>query len=529
MNILKNLKKDNGITLMTLIITVIIIIILSTTTILNVDKYNATKRRTNFYTDIRKLKEEIDLYYSKNKQLPVSNQYVSSRLDIIEKSPNDGEDYYVIDLSKFDNLNLNYGKQFYQIEDKTQTISYYTDIYIINEESHTIYYPKGVKYNDKTWYTTMDVSDEEMGLPAIITYMANGGTGTMNKNAINVASNLFTPPTDMTFSKWNTSPDGTGTDYTPGQTVSQDTTLYAIWKTDYRLASVVSIGDYVAYDAGTATTYNSSDPKTYKSVKGTGSSHGNGNSDQTFLSSSSIKWRVLKIENDQVVLISEAPIGNLLLNGAIGYLYAEEEINRACSIYGHGTGADTSQTFTCQTGEELQGYDTVTLTGSGARSINIDDIDKICGITTDEQKKAIVAAYGTKHEIGNHYYPTKTKSDGKSSSAESRRETCTDYYYSGSTYLTNTDEEPYKMLFRNTANSDNITYWLASKSVDSRTVPVNFRVRFVGNGWIDSKWVCSGESGSITESYYDYGIRPVVYLQSTLRTSGKVNDEWQLQ
>jgi len=43
---------------------------------------------------------------------------------------------------------------------------------------------------------------------------------------------------------------------------------------------------------------------------GTGSSHGNGNSSQTFTSSSSLKWRVLGWDDETggVMLISEEPI-----------------------------------------------------------------------------------------------------------------------------------------------------------------------------------------------------------------------------
>lgn len=66
---------------------------------------------------------------------------------------------------------------------------------------------------------------------------ANGGNGSMDSrnqesgSTVTVADNGFTCD-GYTFTGWNTSPNGTGTDYKPGDalTVTADTTLYAQWK-----------------------------------------------------------------------------------------------------------------------------------------------------------------------------------------------------------------------------------------------------------------------------------------------------------
>jgi len=70
-----------------------------------------------------------------------------------------------------------------------------------------------------------------------LTFNANGGTGTMDKQTFtyNVTSNLsdvkFTKSGHI-FKEWNTKADGTGTSYTNKQAIkiSSDTTLYAIWE-----------------------------------------------------------------------------------------------------------------------------------------------------------------------------------------------------------------------------------------------------------------------------------------------------------
>lgn len=300
-----------------------------------------------------------------------------------------------------------------------------------------------------------------------------------------------------------TKPDGTTTNVKAALDE-----LYA----DNPLASAVSVGDYVAYDAGT---------HSYTSLIGTeeGSlSNGNGSASQTFTSSSSLKWRVLGWDETTggVILISEAPIGSFTMKGAIGYLYAEQELNEICKIYGYGTGADTSKTFKYLTGDVIEGTTEGTITGSGARSINVDDINKICNVTSSQ---ALNSNYGKAPYTKSIYYPTTSTAEGYTGPT-SRTEVISYYGYRGSTYLTDT-EEPYKMLFRNTANSGNITYWLASRCVYSASSGSHFRPRFVDNGGVSGYTLGYGDSRGFSEAPGSYGVRPIVYLKSTVQTRGK--------
>ena len=72
-----------------------------------------------------------------------------------------------------------------------------------------------------------------------VTYDKNGGTGTMTDGtayvkgrSVTVKANSFTAPSGYAFDKWNTKSDGSGADKAAGATfaLTQDTTLYAIWK-----------------------------------------------------------------------------------------------------------------------------------------------------------------------------------------------------------------------------------------------------------------------------------------------------------
>ena len=89
-----------------------------------------------------------------------------------------------------------------------------------------------------------------------VTYDANGGTGTVPVDStvydqldiVTVLGNIDLTKTGYVYSSWNTSADGTGTDYEAGDTFSivQNTTLYAKWRRRYKPNQIVKKG-YLNY------------------------------------------------------------------------------------------------------------------------------------------------------------------------------------------------------------------------------------------------------------------------------------------
>ena len=126
MNSIKNIKSEKGITLMVLIITLVIMMILSISISVNIPQFTEKRNFTNLETDILKLKEEIDIYYSTNKTLPICNKYLAPTFP--DKGVNDNENYYVIDLSLIRRLDLNNGKDYYKLPNKETEISDLKDI-----------------------------------------------------------------------------------------------------------------------------------------------------------------------------------------------------------------------------------------------------------------------------------------------------------------------------------------------------------------------------------------------------------------
>ena len=287
------------------------------------------------------------------------------------------------------------------------------------------------------------------------------------------------------------------------------------------LAKKVEIGDYVAYDPRAGVTDTSK--LSYKSEVGTGSSHGNGYTDipegQTFTVEENTKWRVLSKDETtgEVVLISEKTMHKFGMKGAIGYLYAEQELNEICKMYGYGKGANTGKIFRYKTGDTVEGLTEGTITGSGARSITTEDINAITKYNPNNDEAMKEAGYGQEytHTI---YYPTKTNPNGKSTNAVERTDKSTAYYYQGSEYLTDTESAMYKMLF---GNNNDSTYWLASRGVRSYSARANFREFYVNGGGVGSAFFCDGYSSTLDVSGDALGVRPIVYLKSNIQTSAK--------
>lgn len=143
-----NLKSENGITIITLVITIIVMGLISFGIYANMNDISETTKIMNFNNDLSKLKEKTIIYYAQNNKLPIVGSEKTS-LNIGSTNPDDGDKYYEINIDS-DGLNiyndLNYGKK--QASDD--------DIYIINEKSHTIYYLKGIYYDGSIHYTNED-------------------------------------------------------------------------------------------------------------------------------------------------------------------------------------------------------------------------------------------------------------------------------------------------------------------------------------------------------------------------------------
>ena len=317
------------------------------------------------------------------------------------------------------------------------------------------------------------------------------------------------------------------------------------------IENYLKVGDYVAYDplhtdlAGTQAVEASK--LTYTSPTGTGQSHGNGYTSsetgggQTFTAKSGINWRVLSISPEIVELISDEPItkddishngGNFVLNGAIGYLYAEQELHEICKIYGYGYGAYKGQSTTYTIGGPAEGEETTgTITGSGARSMIIQDINKIENITSFTD---LNSNYGnTTNPTTDIYYPTTSTITGKSTQAGVKNLINNYYNY------TITDTTDYEIE----ETSDNILvtndgYFLASRMMTWYYGKEQFYLSGV-TGWDVSPYssICNSDSTKLNDYEFDSRrVRPCIAIKSNTinidnhdSDTGKKETPWQLK
>lgn len=176
---------------------------------------------------------------------------------------------------------------------------------------------------------TVELLKQEVVFPvSIITYNANGGTGTMSSdtkiNGVNytIRDSSFTAPSGKVFIGWNTSADGTGVSYNVGQiyTTDENLNLYAMYLTSLNDTDVLV--NYYGNGATSGSNYYNSYFKTAYansispfSKTGYLFSHWNTKSDNT---GTSISESELICENVQKTTISTYVNSNRVLDLAGG-------------------------------------------------------------------------------------------------------------------------------------------------------------------------------------------------------------------
>lgn len=295
-----------------------------------------------------------------------------------------------------------------------------------------------------------------------------------------------------------------------------------------KVEDYVKVGDYVDYNPTIASkdgTKVEENKLSYTSPTGTASEHGNGKTEQTFKATADTKWRVLSIKNGTVELISENVIktfdtnSEFVLRGARGYLYAEQELNEACKIFGYGYGADTTKGGNYTVGGPLDTLVTGKIEGTGARSITVEDINKIAGVYEENGQMKysdgtiINSNYGdTTKPTENIKFPTIdiNKGDnitGISKLAQLKNVKNTEYSYTKNKMA---NQDISEILFGN-------NYWLASRSINTEST-YDFCVSYVygQNGYIGNAGVCYDLNGNFIERDLSGTIRPIVTLKKNV-------------
>ena len=157
-------KQEKGVTLVALTITIVMLLILTGFLIYNAQDSVYMKKLTNLYNDIDLLRGKVSSYYNQYGKLPAKVKYNNTAgLTEVLNDKIDTGDFYVIDLEAMQGITLNYGKDYDKIKQDQNNVDNYFDVYIVNENSHNIFYVSGVKIKEndrfKTYYTDYITAD----------------------------------------------------------------------------------------------------------------------------------------------------------------------------------------------------------------------------------------------------------------------------------------------------------------------------------------------------------------------------------
>lgn len=190
-----NIKEQSGITLVVLVMTVIVMLILTTTVLIGTYGYRDIKKSKDLLNDLENLGEKVNIYYEKNNKLPVSDIITDNVVTLLgdSRNANDGGSYYKIDLGLLDNIVLTYG-----------TGKFDKDYFIVNEQSHNVYYFAGLKINNQTYYGIKEISqavgDKNFGLESF--ELKNKVNATVTNGVADIQLEVYTDITNPNISKY---------------------------------------------------------------------------------------------------------------------------------------------------------------------------------------------------------------------------------------------------------------------------------------------------------------------------------------
>lgn len=539
------MKKENGITLVSLIITIVLMFIIAGTTVYtSMDRFEINKLK-KMYNDIELLSDKVASYYLKYNVLPIKEQY-STTLNF-DKNANDSGDYYIIDLEALEGISLNYGKEGFESPNESD------DVYIINEKTHQIYYVKGIEMKGLTYHTLENKNTLGDNIPPTKPEI-KVISGTVN------SAGIYTSDVELEIVPGKDNWSGFENMHVKLIEISQGEKTI-INKTDCREAIVetitsdgdykviagnkdktgnnseetvynftikkasgledIEIGDYVAYNCLS----NSSGTISYTSLKANTGYW----ADQKITISTNPDWRVLSINkaSGEIEITTAVPECNVnasnnkyWLKGAIGYINGTNELNNIAKIYGNGEYAVLDK----------------------SRNINVDDINTINGYTN---KTASNNKYGIIY-----IFTIDDDNNIRVNGLKDSNNLQTQFiYYNGTEWIdlantsnktveiTNTDFEytlkeetvGQRMLKYDGETTNKSNYWLATPviGVFSPQAYIRYSVKEISNGKITT-------TKSFRHSYYTTeqdtcaGLRPVVTLKAGITYTKDSQGVWQL-
>lgn len=574
-------KNNSGITLVSLVITVIVLLILSSIAVYSGVSTIRSARLTRFTTELKMMQQKVnELYdsYINNKSVTVNGtEYVGTDIQNIGEDPEglfnsnrleevfsaegsgitDRTRYMYYSLETMQGLGMQDMEYEFFVNVATRSVvsiegfnDYGTRYYTLEQVPNGVY---NVEYNKIDGDLNFDTTAEVVNGSGKIHIINISYDNYINKWQVRYRLKAEEGQTENT---WYTTEEFTGTEYTidvPIENLLKDYEIQIIHGdeiiSNIQVAYVLHVGDYINYDPQTGATQTSYTSTTEKSGYTT---------DQVFnLSSYEYGWRVLGVDENagEILLVSEDFIGPdsggqeengrtyYDLRWQTGYVNGQSELEEISKLYGQGKGASGARSITVDDINKITGYDpTNTGNGSAYEAGNINEYGNEVTYTKNSESgyieyRGINGVSGTSTHYTSFRYYDEASGEWKTlESGESVTLNSSSYYYYPITLTTNpigttVGIEPnsiaYEMIFKNSTNSAIIDsnkesttgcrYWSASPCTDTNSGYTAFCLHFVRDGVVNSSNLFDSYGGS--HEYYG-GVRPVVSLNSNINISG---------
>ncbi len=224
------------------------------------------------------------------------------------------------------------------------------------------------------------------------------------------------------------------------------------------------------------------------------------------------------------------------------WLTGPQQLDKLCAPYGKGEGATSARSIRVEDINKVTGYDPETAGfGEGELSEYGNEVTYSYNGTTNPAYSGSNGVAGTLTDTHNNFYyydgeKFVTISDlttGTSGTTFATLKSISYSYYP--TTLTNSsagelkgigkDTKAYIMLFRNSENTSNVNYWLASPCVYTAFFNVMFSMRYLYDGHVSGHRLWDSDGYAL----YDldsHGVRAVVSLSSDIQLAGASDTGW---
>ena len=249
------------------------------------------------------------------------------------------------------------------------------------------------------------------------------------------------------------------------------------------------------------------------------------------------------------------------LKGQDGYENAITELDNISKLYGQGYGATGARSIKVEDINKVTGYNPDNVgkydpdqTGDGMKfeegSLNEygnkvtyywDGTDKPYYIATDTLRGNLSYSHSTN---GFNWYENGWKISPKSATATTSAmekittiksnyyryypQTLTNSYDENATEGLSTGSKAYKALFTDASGNENYEYWLGSYYIEATTSYTHIGLYRVGDFCINYYGNCLCDSSNMEHYSGRYMVRPVISLKSDINLTGNSEDGWKI-